>query len=92
MTKTRKLAAGGFAALFVAATGCSSAMAFDRMLDPNVLPPQEREFALHGPLGDVGPRGEPTPTGCQWSRLQVPTSEGLRWIAIEQCDDDSFGR
>jgi hypothetical protein len=70
----------------LAAICCSSAMAQVRYLDPNTLPPQEREFALHGPLGDVGPTGQPVPTGCMWSRLQVPTPQGLRWVAMEECN------
>jgi hypothetical protein len=25
---------------------------------------------------------------CSWSRLQVPTAVGLRWVAEEHCDQD----
>ena len=66
----------------------TAAMAFQRYLDPNTLPPRERAFALYGPLGDIGPTGQPAHPGCTWSRLQVPTSEGLRWMAVQDCDRD----
>jgi hypothetical protein len=92
MTKQGKLAAGGLAALLASAIGCSAALAADRNIDPDMLPPAERNFALHGPLGDVGPSGRAAPMGCRWSRLQIPTANGLRWVAHEECDDGGFGR
>ena len=86
MTKAQKLMHGGLAAVFVAAFGCSLAMASERNVDPETMSPRVREFALHGPLGDLGPTGRPAGPGCRWSRLQIPTPEGLRWVAHEQCD------
>jgi hypothetical protein len=60
----------------------------DRWVDPDSLPPRARHFALHGNLGEVGPFREPARAGCRWSRMQVPTSRGLKWMAHEECSDD----
>jgi hypothetical protein len=57
----------------------------DRLVDPDQLPPRAREFALHGPLGAYDPFGNPTNPGCNWSRIQVPSSQGLKWMALEEC-------
>lgn len=46
--------------------------------------------ALNRNLGDYDPWGRPAEPGCRWSRLQVPTAQGLRWVAVEECDPD-FG-
>jgi hypothetical protein len=72
------------------ALGATTAAAFSRNVDPQTLSPRARAFALYGPLGDYGPTGRPTEPGCQWSRLQIPTAQGLRWVAHEECDPD-FG-
>jgi hypothetical protein len=72
----------------VAVAAFAPAAFADRWVDPDTLPPRARQFALHGNLGAVGPFGEPTRMGCRWSRLQVPTSRGLKWMAHEECDQD----
>jgi hypothetical protein len=54
-------------------------------IDPATLPPAQREYALHGKLYDRDPFGNPAAPGCLWSRLQVPTSAGLRWLDREDC-------
>jgi hypothetical protein len=41
---------------------------------------------LPDPLNTVT-KQPPDPT-CSWSRLQVPTAQGLRWYAQESCPDD----
>ena len=66
-------------------TGFAASAHADRFVDPQTLPPRARVFALHGPLGSLDPYGRPTPAGCKWSRLQVPTAQGLRWVAQEEC-------
>jgi hypothetical protein len=63
-----------------------ASFAQERNVDPDTLPPRERNFALYGPLGNYDPAGLPAASGCTWSRLQVPTSQGLRWVAHESCD------
>lgn len=85
----RKLACGGTAALVMVAALCSSASAA-RLIDPNTLPPRAREYALYGKLGDRDPYGRPASPGCNWSRIQVPTAQGLRWMATEECNPDSW--
>jgi hypothetical protein len=62
------------------------AMAQTRFVDPQTLSPRERAYALHGNLGDRDPTGRPAASGCQWSRIQVPTAQGLRWLNEEQCN------
>ena len=57
----------------------------DRVVDPDTLSPKDREFALHGPLGEVDPWGQRTTTACRWSRMQIPSSQGLKWVAVEEC-------
>jgi hypothetical protein len=70
----------------------SSSMAQVRYLDPDTLPPAERQFALHGPIGEVGPSGRAAPVGCRWSRLQLPSAKGVRWFIQEDCSDNQDGR
>jgi hypothetical protein len=64
----------------------------DRLIDPDTLPPGARSFALRGPLYDRDPYGRPALAGCTWSRIQVPTARGLRWVLQEQCSDDRYWR
>jgi hypothetical protein len=90
MTKIGKLAFASLVGLSTSAFTLASAGAFERNVDPDTMSPQAREFALHGPLGDLGPSGRPAGPGCRWSRLQIPTAEGLRWVAHEDCDQ-AFG-
>ena len=54
-------------------------------IDPETLPAAARDYALHGQLYDRDPLGHPASPGCIWSRLQVPTSQGLRWLDVEDC-------
>ena len=44
--------------------------------------------ALNTNLGDYDPWGRPARSGCTWSRMQVPTSQGLRWVAMEECEPE----
>ncbi|HUZ66932.1 MAG TPA: hypothetical protein VMU56_04625 [Beijerinckiaceae bacterium] len=60
---------------------------WDRMLDPLTLPPRAQAAALHGPLGQYGPLGQPASPGCTWSRISTPTLQGLRWMLLETCSD-----
>jgi hypothetical protein len=60
-----------------------------RTIDPDTLPPAQREYALHGNLYDHDPTGGPTDPGCLWGRIQVPTSQGLRWLDQEECNPNS---
>lgn len=57
----------------------------DRMLDPLTLSPQARAVAFRAPLGHYGPFGEPAAPGCTWSRIWVPTFQGVRWMLLEMC-------
>ena len=65
--------------------GLVSAAKADRMVDPDTLSPKDREFALHGPIGQYDPWGQPTTPSCRWSRIQIQTSQGLKWVALEEC-------
>ncbi len=73
----------GFAAASLLCLGAAAQA--DQMIDPDTLPPKAREFALHGPLGDYDPYGRAAQTGCNWSRVQIPTTQGLKWVAREEC-------
>jgi hypothetical protein len=57
----------------------------DQLLDPDQLPARDRNYALHGALGSTDPWRHPANPGCSWSRVQVPTSQGLKWMASEEC-------
>jgi len=57
-----------------------------RMVDPDTLGPAAREYALHGNLYDHDPSGGPAEPGCIWSRIQVPTGQGLKWMDEEECN------
>jgi hypothetical protein len=77
----------------VLVTGCAAAMLATPVLakvvwriDPLTLPPPLRQQALTAPYNIYGPTGDPVPNGCHWSRMQVPTTQGLRWILEEECD------
>lgn len=85
-----KLMAFGLGTLFLASMLATGAYARTWMVDPDVLPPSARARALHSPLGDTDPWGRPASAGCTWSRMQIPTSEGLRWMAMEECDPDMW--
>lgn len=77
-------------------TGCAVAMLAAPALatpgvawtiDPLTLPPPLRQQALTGPLGRHDPFGKPADAGCTWSRTQVLTTQGLRWLDEEECGD-----
>ena len=61
-------------------------------IDPLTLPPPLRHQALTAPLGDTDPFGNRADPGCRWSRMQVPTTQGLRWLDEEVCDDKGSWR
>ncbi len=84
MTRAKRLCIG--VATATLGIGFYSAAMADRIVDPQSLPPRARAFALNGPLGQLDPYGRPAAPGCRWSRLQVPTATGLRWVAQEECD------
>lgn len=86
--KTKRFACG-FGTLLLASLLSTGAYAQTHFLDPNVLGPRARARALHGPLGDTNPWGEPSAIGCRWSRIQVPTAQGLRWMVMEECDNSN---
>lgn len=62
-----------------------------RIIYPSTLTPRQRAEFYRAPLGDTGPFGEPVAAGCMWSRLQVPTMQGLQWEAIEECNSPDRG-
>lgn len=73
---TKLIAAG-----LIALSGATSAFAVPRT---SVLPKahqaqtrDDQTLALYGPLET------PAAPGAEWSRLQVPTAQGLQWIDIE---------
>ena len=78
-------------AALLTGAACSASFAQTLNIDPNTLPPRERQYALYGNLGNRGPTGAPADPGCTWSRLQVPTAQGLRWIDQENCSSDNKG-
>jgi hypothetical protein len=80
------LAAGCAWMLLGAAPAFAGADAAWRV-DPLTLPPAQRQQALTARLGRTGPFGEPAAPGCIWTRIQVPTAQGLRWIDEENCDN-----
>lgn len=87
---SKSLVVGGFAAAAMVATFAAPAAAFSvQTIDPSTLSQPERTRALTAPLGDTGPFGEPAGAGCQWSRIQVPTPQGLRWVDVEDCDSSN---
>jgi len=68
------------AAPALAAPGVSSS------IDPQSLPPSLQQRTLNAPLGETDPFGNRTEAGCRWSRMQIPTSQGLRWMDEEDCN------
>jgi hypothetical protein len=83
---SKSLIAGGFAAAVMASAFVAPALAFGvQTIDPSSLSPAQRTRALTAPLGDTAPFGEPASPGCRWSRLQMPTPQGLQWIDVENC-------
>jgi len=60
----------------------------DQLLDPDTLPPPARERALHGDLARTDPFGAPASAQCRWTREQMPTSQGLKWMLREECNQD----
>ena len=83
MTILQRRTLGWMAAVMV--VGFPAAALADRQLDPDTLSPKDREFALHGPIGQYDPYGNPATPNCQWSRIQVPTGQGLKWVLQEEC-------
>jgi hypothetical protein len=79
---SRKLIIVGIAASVMTALA-APAFAFARIVVPSTLNDAQRARALSAPLGDTGPFGRPAEPGAQWSRLQVPTSQGLQWVDVE---------
>jgi hypothetical protein len=86
----RRIAAAimGASALTVFAMAPASAAGdVNWRIDPDTLPPAQREQALTARLGPTGPFGEPASPGCIWTRIQVPTTQGLRWMDEEDCNN-----
>ena len=86
MTIAHKILTGA-AALTMAASFASIAKA-DRFIDPWTLPPAQRDFALRGPLDQYDYTGFPARSGCQYSRIQLPSDQGLRWFVDEDCSQN----
>lgn len=85
---SKSLLAGGFATVVMALAFATPVLAFGaEVIDPWSLSPVQRARALTAPLGDTDPFGGPASPGCQWSRLQVPTLQGLHWVDVEDCDN-----
>lgn len=80
---SRKLLIGGFAAATIISGLSAPAFAFARIVVPSDLSPTRATQALSAPLGDTGPFGKAAEPGAQWSRLQMPTSQGLQWVDVE---------
>jgi hypothetical protein len=91
MTKTtaswKKVAVRALGAAALASFVCATvAEAQTRMVPTQSY--KHRRTATN--LGDYDPWGQPARAGCTWSRIQVPTSQGLRWQAIEDCNPDMW--
>jgi hypothetical protein len=78
------------AAALLAAAPAFAAGDVQWRLDPDTLPPAQRRQALTAPLGFTGPFGEPSPSGCKWSRIQLVTTQGLKWFVEQTCDGQEF--
>ncbi len=69
--------------------GSGTATFAQRLVDPQSLSPQERANVERGPLYDRDPSGRTARPGCTWSRIQIMTATGLRWVASEDCGDQN---
>jgi hypothetical protein len=87
MTVTR-FALCAVATLFLASFATAICQAETSYVDPDTLGPSARVRALYGPLNYTDPWGNPARPGCIWSRIQMQTAQGLRWMAMEDCDID----
>jgi hypothetical protein len=84
-----RLVAIGLAAAAVApfAVAPASATLTRRVIIPSARRhPAAHAQALRDPLYTRDPWGQPIPANCHWTRLQVPTSQGLRWVDEEHCN------
>jgi hypothetical protein len=84
---SKSLILGSCVAAVMMSAVATPSFAFTRIIDPSILTPAQQARLLAAPLGDFGPFGERADPLCQWSRLQVPTVLGLRWIAVESCNN-----
>lgn len=73
------------AALLTSSVAGTAFAQVGRTIDPDTLPPAQRDYALHGRLYDRDPTGALASPGCLWSRIQVPTGQGLKWLDQEEC-------
>jgi hypothetical protein len=87
---SKERAACGVGIVLLASAFSVAAYAQTRFVDPQTLNPRARAHALRSPLGDTDPWGRPASAGCTWSRMQVPTAQGLRWVAMEECNPDMW--
>lgn len=83
------IAGGGLAVSLAGAALATPGVA--RTIDPSTLTPQQRAEFFRAPLGDHDPFGNPVETGCMWSRMQIPTGQGLHWVAEEECNGGDRG-
>jgi hypothetical protein len=90
--RTKSLAAAAAICGVSLAFAGSAAAAPAWTIYPSQLSPQQRAEFYAAPLGSTGPFGDPTPVGCRWSRIQIPTAQGLEWVAQEDCDTMNNGR
>src|SRR4051812_47676518 len=67
---------------------CAAPVLADQLLDPDTLPPQARDYALHGDLANFDPFGNPVTAQCRWTREQSPTAQGLKWMLREECNQE----
>ena len=84
-----KLVAGAIAVAIMVpvAVPPASAALVRRVIIPSARShPNAHARALKAPLYDRDPLGQPIPANCSWTRLQVPTAAGLRWVDEEHCN------
>jgi hypothetical protein len=89
MTRNRnKVTICGLGAIVLASMLSAAAYAQTRTVPTHAA--RHNAPAANSNLGDYDPWGRPATAGCTWSRLQVPTPQGLRWEAVEDCDPDMW--
>jgi hypothetical protein len=81
------VSAAGCLSMLLAAAPAAAGSDVAWRVYPDSLPPAQRAQALAAPLGHFGPFGEPAMPGCMWSRVQVPSIQGLQWVDEENCNN-----
>jgi hypothetical protein len=79
--------------ILTAMMGAGPALAddVDTRIFVDSLPPALQRQVMTAPIRRIGPFGVLAPIGCAWSRRQIPTAQGLKWVAEEVCSDAESG-